>query len=279
MIDGGFRPTHLTPPGGVLTWDTPDPSRAATHRLDPDLRVQALEETTGWARVRCSNGWETWVAVAELVAIPFRPTRTIPTGGSDARVEPVANRLPDAHLAAGLPVEIVEESQGWAHVRCSNGWEAWVDGRALVSRRQTPVAALNPLSLVAVGLPAALVILGSFLAWFSFRFGSFNAWDIEVVGLFTHDSTSFELKTGPVLLVLALAALALIVVPLSPRIVAVALAGLGGAVFVLGVAGVLLQLDFGEPRPDLGIGLLLTIAGGLALGIAGFLVFWPRERA
>jgi SH3-like domain-containing protein len=275
-----FRPTHHVPRGGMLTWDAPDPSRAASNRLDADVPVQMLEETTGWGRVRCSNGWETWVAAPELVPIPFRPTHAVREAGVDARLEPVASRLPDAQLAAGLPVEVLEDTSGWSHVRCSNGWEAWVDGRALVPARRNPVAAgpLNPVALVAVGLPALLVILGSVLAWYSILSQSINAWDIEVVALFTHDDGGLDLKTGPVLLVLALATLVLVVVRLPRSAATVAFGCLGGAMFVIGVAGVFFYLEFPEPRPDLGIGLVLTIVAGLAVAVAGVLVEGSRPR-
>jgi hypothetical protein len=42
---------------------------------------------------------------------------------------------------------------------------------------------------------------------------------------------------------------------------------------------VLLYLDFPEPRPDLGIGLILTIVAGVAIAIAGLLVPGSRPRS
>jgi hypothetical protein len=283
MIEGSFRPSHHVPRGGMLTWDAPDPNRAASNRLDSDLAVQVLEETTGWARIRCSNGWETWVAASELVPIPFRPTHTVPAGGLDARPAPEPSRLPDDRLAAGLPVEVQEESYGWARVRCSNGWETWVDGRGLVPARSTGPAfaggPLNPIALAAIGGPALLVILGSVLAWYSILSSSVNAWDLEIVSLFTHDESSIDLKTGPVLLVLALATLVLVVVRLPRNGSMIAFGGLGGAVFVIGMAGVVAWLDFAEPRPDLGIGMILTIVAGLAIAVAGILVPMLKPRA
>jgi hypothetical protein len=55
-----FQPTHEVPDGGTDTWTTPDPNAGPDGRLDAGLPVEVLEETTGWARVRCSNAWETW---------------------------------------------------------------------------------------------------------------------------------------------------------------------------------------------------------------------------
>jgi hypothetical protein len=270
----GFHATHRAPAAGLPTWDTPDPNRPAGPRLEPDLPVRVLEQSTGRARVRCSNGWEAWVDATQLVRLPFRPSRSVPAAGLDARDLPDASRRPDARLDGGLEVEVLEESLGWALVRCSNDWETWVDGRGLVP---IPLATASGGSfvagaLVAVALPAAAVVLGSLMAWFSAGGGDANAWDIEVVSLFTHEPTDIDLKTGPVLLVLALVALALIAVPLTRRAATIAFGTLGASVFVLGVAALVFYLDTPEPRPELGVGLLLTVGAGLVLGAAGYLV-------
>ena len=37
-----------------------------------------------------------------------------------------------ATLDPDLDVEVLEWSGDWARVRCSNGWEAWIDGRPLI---------------------------------------------------------------------------------------------------------------------------------------------------
>ena len=39
-----------------------------------------------------------------------------------------------ATLDPGLGVELVAWWGEWAHIRCSNGWEAWVNGRLLSPR-------------------------------------------------------------------------------------------------------------------------------------------------
>jgi hypothetical protein len=48
-----------------------------------------------------------------------------------AYAEPDPNGTPVATLDAALPVQVDEELGAWAHVVCSNGWSAWVDGRYL----------------------------------------------------------------------------------------------------------------------------------------------------
>jgi hypothetical protein len=86
-VDGAaFRPTHQTPEAGLPAWDAPDPAQPASHRLDPGLRVEVLEETTGWARVRCSNGWKAWTdgrALAPFAAeLPAVPPDSLGPGGA-----------------------------------------------------------------------------------------------------------------------------------------------------------------------------------------------------
>jgi hypothetical protein len=138
MSEAAFTPTHTAPAEGMDTWREPDPSQAPDNRLDPDLPVHVLEETTGWARVRCSNEWETWVDASKLVAIApvapaaFAPTHTVPATGLEARDQPDFAQPPSNRLDPGLPVEIANRWGDWAKVRCSNGWETWVDGRGLL---------------------------------------------------------------------------------------------------------------------------------------------------
>lgn len=62
---------------------------------------------------------------------PFVPTHVVPAVGMPYWAQPDANRPPDGQVEPGLPVQMVARSGGWAHVRFSNGGEAWVDGGAL----------------------------------------------------------------------------------------------------------------------------------------------------
>jgi hypothetical protein len=124
---------------------------------------------------------------------------------------PDPSRAFDNYLAGGLPVQVVEETTGWAHIRCDNGWEAWVDGRALVPVGRTarsPASGAEALTSLAVWLPiagATLAIVGSFLPWYSQGGFDASAWDIRFVSLSTHQATDAELDTGPALLVLVIA--------------------------------------------------------------------------
>ncbi|MGQ0803186.1 MAG: SH3 domain-containing protein [Actinomycetota bacterium] len=130
MTDPPFTATHTAPAEGMDAWRAPDPSQAPDNRLDPELPVSVVEETTGWARVRCSNGWETWVDASKLVAVPpvapvtpgaFAPTHTVPATGLETRDQPDFAQPPTNRLDPGLPVEIANRWGDWAKVRCSNG--------------------------------------------------------------------------------------------------------------------------------------------------------------
>ena len=70
---GVYAATHVVPVGGLDARATPDPTAAVATRLDPGLDVQVLEYRNDWARVACSNGWETWVDGRRLVTPAVAP--------------------------------------------------------------------------------------------------------------------------------------------------------------------------------------------------------------
>ncbi|MEU3856715.1 hypothetical protein AB0F03_04965 [Streptomyces sp. NPDC028722] len=73
----------------------------------------------------------------------FRPTHVIPPRGLPAWEAPDPAR-PTMPLDPLLPVQLVERSGDWGHIRCANGWGAWVDGRRLVAVPEDPPAAGGP---------------------------------------------------------------------------------------------------------------------------------------
>lgn len=73
----------------------------------------------------------------------FWPTHVVPQHGMPAWEEPDPARS-TVPLDPLLPVQLVERRGDWAHVRCSNGWSAWVDGRHLVAVPQDPPATGGP---------------------------------------------------------------------------------------------------------------------------------------
>lgn len=64
----------------------------------------------------------------------YAPTHDAPQSGLPAYAAPDPTQAPVAQLDPGLDVQLVERRADWAHVVCSNGWEAWVDARRLVAR-------------------------------------------------------------------------------------------------------------------------------------------------
>ncbi|MGY6022850.1 hypothetical protein [Streptomyces spinosirectus] len=73
----------------------------------------------------------------------FRPTHVVPGHGMPAWEAPDPGR-PTVPLDPLLPVQLAERRGDWAHVVCSNGWSAWVDGRHLVAVPQDPPATGGP---------------------------------------------------------------------------------------------------------------------------------------
>jgi hypothetical protein len=64
-------------------------------------------------------------------SLPWRPTHRVPQGGMPAWAAPDPARDPVARTDAGVELQLLERDGDWAHIICSNGWSAWVDGRAM----------------------------------------------------------------------------------------------------------------------------------------------------
>jgi hypothetical protein len=71
----------------------------------------------------------------------YSQTHVVPSDGLPAWAEPEGSGPPAANLDPGLDVMLVESRGAWAHIRCSNGWEAWVDERRLIVSRPAPASA------------------------------------------------------------------------------------------------------------------------------------------
>jgi hypothetical protein len=74
----------------------------------------------------------------------YRQTHVVPTDGLPAWAGPDGSAAPAANLDPGLDVMVLVEQGPWAHIRCSNGWEAWVDVRRLVVSAPAPATASTP---------------------------------------------------------------------------------------------------------------------------------------
>jgi hypothetical protein len=77
---------------------------------------------------------DTTTVVAAVESAEFVATHVVPSSGLLAWVEPDPGAEPVATLAAGVELRVVGESGAWARVVAANGWEGWVDGRALQPR-------------------------------------------------------------------------------------------------------------------------------------------------
>jgi hypothetical protein len=84
---------------------------------EPGATAPAVADTT---TVAAGDEVESFVA-SHVVAPP----------GLLAWVHPDPTEEPVATLAAGVELRVVGESGAWARVIAANGWEGWVDGRAL----------------------------------------------------------------------------------------------------------------------------------------------------
>jgi hypothetical protein len=71
----------------------------------------------------------------------YAQTHVVPTEGLAAWARPDGSTAPAANLDAGLDVMVVDVRADWAYIRCSNGWEAWVDNRRLIVSAPAPTAA------------------------------------------------------------------------------------------------------------------------------------------
>jgi hypothetical protein len=228
-----FAATRRVPDGGMPWWAEPDPERDAQGDLDARLPVQVLEETTGWAHVRCENDFECWVDAALLVEAEATETAE-ETKETDTR-------------PAEEPAEV----------------EA-TDTAAFA----TPTTATDPMgkaARISIGLSiagAVLAIVGGFLPWYSAGGADATAWDIRVVALFTKEPTNLSLEVGPLLL---LAALSLLALALRRPLPAWASLALAGVPLVLGLAGLAFYSDLPGSSTSLGIGVIVTLAGAFVM--------------
>ena len=65
----------------------------------------------------------------------WRPTHLAPAGGMPAWSTPVGAGVPTARIDAGVELQVLTRAGQWAHIVCSNGWSAWVDGAAMAELR------------------------------------------------------------------------------------------------------------------------------------------------
>ena len=274
MMQEPFGPTHAVPAEGLPYWVQPDANRPPDGRVEGGLPVQVVSEGGGWARGRFSNLWETWVDGRLLLHAQGQPgffaaTHQIPRAGLDARARPDASDPVVTRVQGGLPVQVLTENNGWAEVRFENQWEIWIDGRQLAPLGSARSGgSTNPIALWLPMAGGAVVLGASFLPWFSAGVESISSWDLPIASLFDKTSTSTAPDSGWLLLVVLASAIPLLTRSPLPR---AAIGALGAVPVVVALLALRLYLDFPSPRPDLGVGLILTLVGGLVIAAAAFL--------
>ena len=66
------------------------------------------------------------------VGVAYAPSHAVPVDGLPSWDVPDGLRPPVVNLDPGLDVQLLEQQGAWAHVVCSNGWQAWVDASRLI---------------------------------------------------------------------------------------------------------------------------------------------------
>jgi hypothetical protein len=112
-----LEPAEVSLPDEVYAGVTPAaPAQAATPAAAPTAAPTAPPAPAG---------------PPPVAAAPWKATHLVPAGGMQAWEKPDPSAAPIANLEARVDVQVTEELGAWAHIVCSNGWSAWVDGRYL----------------------------------------------------------------------------------------------------------------------------------------------------
>ena len=164
-----LAPTHHVPAGGIDWWSEPDPERQPDGTLDAFLAVEVPDETTGWAHVRASNGWEGWVDASLLVAGEAAETAAfaVPTATATDPIGKAA-RISIGLSIAGAVLAIVGGFLPWysAGGADATAWDIRVV--ALFTKEPTDVSLeVGPILLIAALTLLALALRRPLPAWAS----------------------------------------------------------------------------------------------------------------
>jgi hypothetical protein len=235
----------------------------------------------------------------------FAPTHRVADAGMPTWPSPDASSAPGPRLDPALPVQLLEEYGNWARIACSNGWEAWVDGRRLLptasemqgqwngqqrsAHQGTPIIApigqgaesTSPIGGDRLLVTASAVALAvcSFLPWIKTGRVSASSFKVKVAFLFDYKTSSpGGIKIGHLLLLLAVALFASSFVPAlgAPSRAIGGVAAVIATVFATQVQRLYSQVPNGPSLfSTLGIGVYLTVV----VGIAAALVPRPKNVA
>ncbi|MGH9157097.1 MAG: hypothetical protein ACRD1K_14945 [Acidimicrobiales bacterium] len=217
-------PTHLVPEPGLASWPAPDPAQPQGPLVPARLEVRVLDWNGAWAHIRCSNGWTTWVDGRLLIPVAAPPPVPQP---------PLAPPPPESPR----PTRPGPTPMGGV-----------ISAGAAVG--------VGPMTMGG----AALVVVASFLPWYDFGVSA-SAWDLPLLFLVTGGNQLSGLKVG-LLLVAVAAVVALPFVTRQPLGEPRLLLGAGVVAAAAGMAALIRLAVEQDPKPEIGVGVLLAVAGG-----------------
>jgi len=134
--------TFRDPAGGAWRHDGRSWGRWGGGQWEPRLPPPQLVLDKGELAVDAEGlggpdgGADEWAPPDDM---PFAPTHLVPPGGLRAWSAPDPSVPPASSLDGMLDVELLESRPDrWAHVRCANGWTAWLDGAELLPLTASP---------------------------------------------------------------------------------------------------------------------------------------------
>ncbi|MEA2002034.1 MAG: zinc ribbon domain-containing protein, partial [Actinomycetota bacterium] len=209
--------------------------------------------------------------------MPFEPRRVPPTGMA-AWSQPDAATQPEAQLAGGTDLLLIELRGSWAYVMADNGWRGWVDDRLLVDPDLLDPPGAPPPALESTPPPSArtglvtrpltaagaiTAVVAVFVPWISSGIG-FNAFDVPVAMLFNVTTADSSFSVGIVLLALGGSVAAIALVPKLAKLSNL-LRPLG--IGLVAVGGLFIYQLASDPILDLadylGAGSVVAIAAGV----------------
>jgi CRP-like cAMP-binding protein len=116
-----------------LTADRRRAEQASSGRRTLEAPPSAAPSATGTATLAPATA-DTTTGLTDSDTGAFTPTHVVPASGLLAWSRPDPSEEPVATLAAGVELRVIGETGAWAQVAAANGWEGWVDGRALQAR-------------------------------------------------------------------------------------------------------------------------------------------------
>ena len=166
-----WSPSHRVPDDGLAAWTDPWPSATPHPPLAGGLEVSLVEWRADWARVRCDNGWETWVDGRRLVPLATTNSRRWRLGRPAATAMVAVAAVA---VTAGLVVSSGDGDEGatpstdgghGVELRVPEGWVASADGltaardradltaKVPAGPRVRAIPSLSPPSAESPGLP------------------------------------------------------------------------------------------------------------------------------